>query len=108
MATKAELENELRNEFLAKVKKMVEEEYGTDVLTVNSGEYSIPVVDSEGGEAYINVKVSIPRGKRNGEGGYTPYNGYEAAQEYAEEIASKAQEKAAKKAMKKAEQKKKD
>lgn len=107
MANKATLENELRTAFLEKVKEMVEKEYETDTLPVSASEITLPVVDSEGNEKFILVKVSIPRGTRNGNGGYIPYDGYAASEAYLDEVASKAQEKAVKKAMKDAEKGKK-
>lgn len=107
MASKAQLENLLRNDFLAKVCSMVDENYETDALAVSASELAIPVLDAEGNEKFILVKVSIPRGTRNGEGGYTPYDGYEAHDAYLAEQESKAQEKAVKKAMKAAEKGKK-
>lgn len=107
MASKAQLENLLRNDFLSKVCAMVDEEYETDALAVSASELAIPVLDAEGNEKFILVKVSIPRGTRNGEGGYIPYDGYEAHETYVEEQESKAQEKAVKKAMKAAEKGKK-
>lgn len=103
MATKAQLENKLRGDFLEKVRNMVTKEMETDALSVGAGDIAIPVVDEEGNEKFILVKVSIPRGTRDGDGGYIPYDGYEAHTAYIEEQESKAQEKAVKKAMKEAE-----
>lgn len=103
MASKAQLENQLRNDFLAKVCAMVTEQMETDALSVSASDLAIPVVDAEGNEKFILVKVSIPRGTRDGEGGYIPYDGYEAHDAYVAEQESKAQEKAVKKAMKEAE-----
>lgn len=103
MASKATLENELRTAFLAKLTDMVEKEYETDALPVSASEITLPVVDSEGNEKFLLVKVSVPRGTRNGEGGYIPYDGYAASEAYLLEQESKAQEKAVKKAMKDAE-----
>ena len=40
------------------------------------------------------IKVSIPRGTRNGEGGYTPYDGYAVAEDYQIDLQEKAQKKA--------------
>ena len=107
MASKASLENALRNEFLKRLQEMIESQYETDALFVSANEVTIPVVDAEGNETFLLVKVSVPRGTRNGKGGYTPYDGYAAAEEYKIEQESKAQEKAVKKAMKEAEKKKK-
>jgi hypothetical protein len=101
--TKAQLENKLRNECLELLHKTLDHEYGCDVLPVSASEIALPVTDAEGNEKYPKIKVSIPRGTRNGEGGYTPYDGYEAGQAYTDEKEAKAQERAIKKAMKEAE-----
>lgn len=93
----------IRDAILAKVVEFLEEEYDTYVREVKSGEYTMLIPDENGDKLYANVKISIPRGTRNGTGGYDPYDGYAMAKEYAKEIASKEQEKAAKKAMKEAE-----
>jgi len=106
MASKATLENGLRTDFLGKIKEMVESQYETDVLPVSASEYAIPVLDAEGNEKFVVIKVSIPRGTRNGNGGYDPYDGYSASEAYLLEQESKAQEKAVKKAMKEAEKQK--
>jgi len=103
MANKATLENELRAEILKVITDALESHFDVSVITVGSGEISIPVVDSEGNEKYPKIKVSIPRGTRNGEGGYIPFDGYAASEAYLLEKESKAQERAVKKAMKEAE-----
>ena len=92
--TKAQLETKLRNEFLTFVSNMVNEHYETDVLTVIASELAIPVLDAEGNEKFVLVKVSIPRGTRNGQGGYDPYDGYAVAEDYAIDCAEKTQKKA--------------
>ena len=107
MASKASLENALRNEILEVIITALATHFDLDVETqiekVGSGEIALPLTDAEGNEKYPKVKVSIPRGTRNGEGGYIPYDGHEAAMEYKLEQASKAQERAVRKAMKEAE-----
>ena len=113
MASKASLENALRTEVMDVIIKALCDHFDLDPTTqievVGSGEIAIPVVDAEGNDKYPKIKVSIPRGTRNGEGGYIPYDGHEAAVAYKEEKESKAQERAVKKAMKEAEKgKKKD
>jgi len=109
MASKASLENALRSEVIEVISKALSDHFDADIIVVGSGEISIPVTDAEGNEKYPKIKVSIPRGTRNGEGGYIPYDGYEVAEAYKEEKESKAQERAVKKAMKEAEKgKKKD
>lgn len=105
MASKAELENRLRKAMQDNIIKMIEQVYDTDALFVSASEIAVPVIDDEKNEKFVLIKVSIPRGTRNGEGGYKPYNGYAAAESYADDLASKAQEKAVKKAMKEAEKK---
>ena len=107
MASKASLENELRSAMLNNIIKMINNEYDTDGLMVSASELAVPVVDSEDNEKFVLIKVSIPRGTRDGDGGYIPYDGYSAHEAYVEEIASKAQERAVKKAMKEAEKGKK-
>ena len=107
MASKPTLENKLRTDFLTFVNDMVKEYYETDVLPVSASELAIPVLDAEGNEKFVLIKISIPRGTRNGMGGYDPYDGYAANEAYLDEIASKAQEKAVKRAMKEAEKGKK-
>lgn len=107
MASKASLETALRNKCLGLLNKTLSDSYGCDVLPVSASELTFPVVDDEGNEKWVLVKVSIPRGTRNGEGGYDPYDGNYAAEEYKMEQECKAQERAVKKAMKEAEKGKK-
>ena len=108
MANKATLENELRTEVMRVIVDALEAHFDANCIVVGSGEISIPTVDSEGNEKYPKIKVSIPRGTRNGEGGYIPYDGYEAADAYTAEQESKAQERAVRKAMKEAEKRSKN
>ena len=103
MASKATLENGLRNKFLSFFSDVVSQEMEIDVLPVSASELAIPCLDAEGNEKFVLVKVSIPRGQRDGEGGYIPYDGYAANEAYLDEIASKAQDRAGKAAMKEAE-----
>lgn len=107
MASKASLENAIRSEILQVIIDALETHYDVNAIVVGSGEISLPITDAEGNEKYPKIKVSVPRGTRNGEGGYIPYDGYEAAEAYKEEKESKAQERAVKKAMKEAEKGKK-
>ena len=107
MASKAQLENKLRSDMMNHVIEMVSNVYDTDGLVVSASEIAIPVLDEEGNEKFVLIKVSIPRGTRDGEGGYIPYDGYAAHDAYVDEQASKAQERAVKRAMKQAEKGKK-
>ena len=92
--TKAQLETKLRNTYLDLVREMVSEKIDTDALTVSASELAIPCLDEEGNEKFVLIKVSIPRGTRNGEGGYDPYDGYAIAEDYAQDCVEKAQKKA--------------
>jgi len=92
--TKAQLETLLRNKFLSFVSDTISQEMETDVLVVSASELAIPTLDEEGNEKFVLIKVSIPRGTRNGEGGYDPYDGYAAAEDYAIDCEEKAQKKA--------------
>lgn len=107
MASKASLEKAMRDEIVQVIVNALAEHFDLDpnaqIEMVGSGEMTLPLVDAEGNEKYPKIKISIPRGTRNGEGGYIPYDGHEAAVAYREEKESKAQERAAMKAMKEAE-----
>ena len=92
--TKAQLETLLRNKFLSFVSDTISQEMETDVLPVSASELAIPCLDEEGNEKFVLIKVSIPRGTRNGQGGYDPYDGYAVAENYAIDCAEKAQKKA--------------
>ena len=101
---KAELENALRSEILEVCRQALSEHFDLDpvkqIWNVSAGEITLPLCDAEGNEKWPVLKVSTPRGKRDGNGGYIPYDGEAAAKEYAFDL----KEKAAKKA--KAEEKK--
>ena len=111
MASKASLENALRTEIMDVIISALSDHFDLDPKTqiefVDSGVITLPLVDAEGNDKWPTVKVAIPRGTRNGSGGYEPYDGHSAAVAYREDIASKAQERAVKKAMKEAEKGKK-
>jgi len=107
MASKASLENGLRKKFLELITNTLNTQWDMESLPVSASELAIPCLDEEGNEKFVLIKVSIPRGTRNGEGGYDAYDGYQAAEDYRIEQESKAQERAVKKAMKEAEKKRK-
>ena len=85
---KAALETALRNEVMGHIATYLANVYGTDVLTVSASEIAIPLLDAEDNEKFALIKVSIPRGTRC-DGGYTPYDGYAAAEGYADELKQK-------------------
>lgn len=92
----------VRDAILSKVAKFLEEEFDTYVKAVASGEVTMLIPDENGEKIYANVKISIPRGSRNGEGSYNAYDGYAKAKAFAQEKKYKAEEKAAKEAEKQA------
>lgn len=85
--------NDLRNTVKEKYLSMLTDFFkgkGEDTLRVGSNEIAFPIVDSEGNEDFIVVKVSIPTGSRDGE----PYDAYLVSQDYALKCAQKAEKKA--------------
>lgn len=92
--SKASLETKLRNEILAVIRQALSEHFDLDPVTqieaVSASELALPLCDEEGNEKYPLVKVSIPRGKRDGNGGYIPYDGHAAAEEYKMDLEDKA------------------
>ena len=93
--SKAALETAIRNDILTAMTAFLSEHYEADVMDVSASELVMPVVDAEGNEKFALIKVSIPRGTRNGDGGYDAYDGYAAHEEWELEKADKA-DKAAK------------
>ena len=79
---KATLETMLRNEVLEAISQLINEKFETDVLPVGAGDIAVPLCDAENNEKFILIKVSVPRGTRNGKGGYIPYDGYAANEEW--------------------------
>lgn len=88
--SKASLETAVRNTILDFLVNNLSAQFDTDVMPVSASELVMPVVDAEGNEKFALIKVSIPRGTRNGEGGYTAYDGYAAADDYKAEQEDKA------------------
>ena len=80
--SKASLETAIRNDILAALTDFLSEHFCADVLDVSASELTMPVVDAEGNEKFALIKVSIPRGTRNGDGGYDAYDGYAAHEDW--------------------------
>lgn len=80
--SKAALETAIRNQILDFLIDNLSAHFDADVLDVSASELVMPVVDAEGNEKFALIKVSIPRGTRNGDGGYTPYDGYAAHEDW--------------------------
>lgn len=105
--SKASLETAIRNDILAAITETLTNLYETDVMPVSASELTIPVLDAEGNEKYALIKVSIPRGTRV-DGGYKPYDGYGAAEEWKETLADRKNKKDAREEKKAREEKEKE
>ena len=100
--TKAQMETMIRNDFLALITQAITDTKETDALPVSASEIAVPCLDADGNETWALIKVSIPRGTRNGQGGYDPYDGYAAAEDYQIDLQERADKKAAAEAKKQA------
>ena len=104
--SKASLETALRVDALNVVKEALSTHYDLDIekqiCVVSASELAIPVVDAEGNDKFVLIKVSIPRGTRNAEGGYDEYDGYAAADDYKAELEQRQAKKDASEAKKQA------
>lgn len=89
------LRESLKTQYMEKLIQILAEQ--EDVGVTGSNEFNFPVVDSEGNEDFIVVKISIPTGSREGDA----YDGYGARNDYVIKTKEK-QEKAAKAAEAKA------
>lgn len=85
-ALRKEISIKLVDEFLDYAKEKIHE----DSDRVSDGAFMIPVLDSEGGEWYAKVTISIPTGERGGD----PYDGYAESKNYYHEKAEKDAKKA--------------
>lgn len=95
MMNNTALDNELRNNIIETITRLISEEYNADVMLISSSKLCFPCIDSAGNEKYCTVQISIPRGTRTGKGGYEPFDGYKAAEEYKEDMKNKEEEKRA-------------
>jgi hypothetical protein len=100
--TKAQLETALRNTYLSFIAQAISKEMEIDALSVSASELAVPCLDDEGNEKFVLIKVSVPRGTRNGQGGYDPYDGYAVAEDYAIDCEEKRAKKEASEAKKQA------
>ena len=64
-----------------------------DLLRVGSNEIAFPVVDNEGNEDFIVLKITIPTGANKGT---EPYDGHAMAEDYEIKLKTKAETKAKK------------
>lgn len=92
--TRAVLEKEIRDTYSALLVKALQDA-GEEVLMVGAGKYAVPCVDADGNESCAVISVTIPRGTRNAEHTYDPFDCYAAAEAYKTETAEKAEKKKA-------------
>ena len=100
--TNTALNNNLRNVTLRDLIEFLASKYDVDVLSVSSSAVVFPTVDEEGNEKYVKISVSVPRGTRNGKGGYDDYDGYAMAEDYKAEQEEKEAKRKANEAKKEA------
>lgn len=107
--SKASLETALRVEALQVVKEALSAHYDLDIdkqiCVVSASEIAIPVVDADGNDKFVLIKISVPRGTRNAKGSYDEYDGYAAAEDYKADLERKQAKKDASAAKKEAEAK---
>ncbi len=73
---------ELRDKYLA-ILVQVMTENGEEVLQVAGTELAMPVVDAEGNDTWVTLKVTVPKGEKLEKGkGYAGYDGYQQAEFY--------------------------
>lgn len=86
MATSRKALREMvKSQYMEMLVKMLAEQ--EDVGITGSNEFNFPVVDSEGNEDFVVVKVTIPTGSRDGE----PYDGYGARNDWDIHLKEKAE-----------------
>ena len=98
--TQTALNTNLRNRILKDFIEFIAQKYNLDALSISSSALVFPCEDEEGNEKYAKVTVSIPRGTRDGNGGYEAFDGEAAADDYQAELKEKAAKKAASEAKK--------
>lgn len=83
----------IRNQFLDFIMKAISDGMEIDGRKVKANEVTFPCMDSDNNEAWVNITIKVPRGTRNGKGGYDPYDGDFEADEYEKDCAEKAEKK---------------
>ena len=83
---------ELRKKYTNIIANLLRES-GEEVLQVGNSELSIPTVDCEGNDSYVNFIIKIPTGARGDNEGYDGYNEAKSYEIYAREKKEKAEQK---------------
>lgn len=103
--TNTALNVNLRNSIMRDLMEFIAGKYDVDTLSCSTSSFTFPVVDEEGNEKFAKISVSIPRGTRNGEGGYNAFDGYAAAEDFKLEQEEKEAKRKASEAKKEAKRK---
>lgn len=103
--TTTALNTNLRNNLMKDFIEFIATKYETDALSISSSSVAFPVVDEEGNEKFAKIAISIPRGTRNGKGGYDEYDAYAVAEDYKLEQEEKEAKRKASEAKKEAKRK---
>lgn len=67
-----------RQEVMTSVREYLVNSRQEDVMQVAGNKFVFPFVNSEGGEGFMEVTFSVPKGPRDGSG----YDGYAMAEDY--------------------------
>lgn len=76
--------NVTRQKYLQKISDALSEE---EVLITGANEIAIPTLDEAGNEIFVVIKVSVPKGSRDGEA----YDGYSMQEAYEMSLKTKAE-----------------
>lgn len=85
------LRAEVKNRYLNEIWELLKDK--EELLRVGSNEIAFPVVDAEGNEDFVVLKITIPTGANKGT---EPYDGYSMAEDYEIKERLKAETKAKK------------
>lgn len=89
--SRTQLRAEVKEVYVDKIWNLLKNE--EELLRVGSNEIAFPIVDGEGNEDFIVLKITIPTGANKGT---EPYDGYAMAEDYAIKVKTKAETKAKK------------
>lgn len=97
--------NNLRASVAEQIIEWARDHFDSDCRMVANNEFTMPAINANGEELYVNITVTIPKGERDTANHcYFPYDGYAAAEAYEfkkQEEANKAKAKAEAAALKK-------
>ena len=83
------LREQVKSQYMEKLIQLLAEQ--EDVGRTGTNEFNFPIVDTEGNEDFVVVKITIPTGSRDGE----EYDGFGARNDYEIKLKEKAEKAAA-------------